>query len=76
MKASHIFTGKPNGLYNSVNELFCNNPTLLLKRIENNKYRIIKIYEVPNKALLRMRKLNLNSNDFTIHTNIKTTLKN
>lgn len=69
MKTANIFYGIPNGTYKSVNELFINNPSLLLEYISENKYKIIRVYETPNKCLLRLRQLNKINNKYKIHTN-------
>jgi hypothetical protein len=73
MRTSNTFIGTPNGTYHSVNELFQKNPTLLLKHVKYNCFKIIKVYDTPNQCLLRLRKLQATSdtpNDYKIHTNI------
>ncbi len=72
MTISLIFQGVPNGNFNSINELFNKNPTLLLKHIEADFYKIIAFSDIPNDCLIRLRELSLNSNNYAIHTNIKT----
>ena len=66
-----IFTGTPNGQYNSIDELFQKNKTLLLYYLEDNKYRIIQKFKTPNKCLLIYRQLQKDSleiNKFKMHT--------
>jgi hypothetical protein len=71
-KNSHIFVGIPNGSFNSINEIFNPNPTLLLKRINNNHYKIIHISDIPNICIMKLRKLRLkDNNNYFIHSNIK-----
>ena len=70
IKTANVFNGKPNGTYKSINQLFEKNPSLLLESIGENKYKIIRIYETPNKCLLRLRQLNKINNKYKIHSNI------
>lgn len=74
MKASNFFIGTPNGRYNSVNELYQPNPSLLLKYVHNNCFEIVEIYDTPNACLLTLNVLRATSetpNDYSIHTNIE-----
>lgn len=73
MTTSNTFIGTPNGTYHSVSELFQNNPSLLLKRVKFNCFKIVKVYDTPNACLLRLRRLRATSdtpNDYQIHTNL------
>lgn len=72
IRTANIFIGKPNGTYHSVNDLFKKNPSLLLKRIDGDTYKILRVFNTPNECILKLRKLRIeseNSNDYQIHTN-------